>query len=124
MKINPNLLVGSIGKLLWLNENVTQAWASEKTITMNTSDYDFYQVVYFTSMGNSDSSVMTTGLIPKGKTTQIDFLYNGNNNQVVIRRREFTYVSDTQYKVGVNTGNDGDYTCRPYCVIGFKLGVL
>ncbi len=124
MKINPNLLVGSIGKILWTNTNPTAAWAGSKQITLNSSDYDMYEVVYFFGATNSTTSVKTTGKIPKGKTTQLEFLYNTSGANAIIRRREFAYNSDTKYTVGANTGADGDYTCRPLYVIGYKMGLF
>lgn len=111
-------------KLLWTNTNTSEAWASARQITLNASDYDMYEVIYFYGATNSTTNVKSTGKIPKGKTTQLEFLYNTSGANAVIRRREFTYNSDTKYTVGKNTGADGDYACRPLYVIGYKTGLF
>ena len=111
-------------KLLWTNTNTSEAWASARQITLNASDYDMYEVIYFYGATNSTTSVKSTGKIPKGKSTQLEFLYNTSGASAIIRRRDFTYNSDTKYTVGKNTGADGDYACRPLYVIGYKTGLF
>ena len=113
------------GTILWTNEDTSEEWASSRQITMSTSDYDCYMVVYTTGSSGL-TSVKNTGLIPKGKTTQLEFFYNvgSGNNTAIIRRREFAYNNDTHYTVSENMGADGNYACRPLYVVGYKTGLF
>lgn len=120
--VNSNIIKPFI---LWTNTNPSGAWANAQSITFNTSDYDMYEVIYAYGASSTAGSVKSTGKILKGAGTQLDFIYatSGGGN-CIIRRRDFTYNNDTKYTVGVNTGADGDYACRPLYVIGYKTGLF
>lgn len=113
------------GKIIWTNQDTSEQWTTSRQITMNTSDYDCYRVIYFTGASGT-SGVKSTGLIPKGYTTQLEFFYNpgSGNNNAIIRRREFAYNDDTHYTVSENMGADGGFPCRPYLVIGYNTGLF
>lgn len=122
-EVNSNIHNGFI---LWQNTNTSEAWSSARTITLNSDDYDMIEFIYSYGSSASVLGVKTTGKIPKEKNTQLDFVYNPSTSDThgTIRRREVTYVNDTQYTIGANIGADGDYACRPIYVIGYKTGLF
>lgn len=113
---------GLKGTILWTNSSPTSSF-SQQNITLSSSNYDMYEVIYCITASSTATSVKSTGKLTKGTSTELDFTYN-NGIGLVMRRRDFTYIDDTHYTVSRNTGADGDYACRPLYVIGYKTGLF
>lgn len=111
------------GFIIWQNED-TSASITTETITLNTSDYDMYEILYRYSSSTSSTDLITTGKIPKGSGTRMQLCYASGNN-LMIRDRNVTYVDATHLTIGENIGNDSvPNAIIPYYVIGYKIGLF
>ena len=114
---------GLKGTILWTNSSPTSSF-SQQNITLSSSNYDMYEVIYCYGASSTVTNVKTTGKLTKGTNTELDFIYINDSNVLIMRRRDFTYIDDKHYTVGNNTGADGDYACRPLYVIGYNTGLF
>lgn len=124
--LNNNVVEGfeNKGKIAWTNSNQAQAISSAKRITLNTSDYDMYEIFYRYSTNSADLGVKSTGKVLKGKNTRIQFTYY-NGTSVGIRDRDFLYINDTTYEIGAPIGSDTSATsCIPLYVVVYKTGLF
>ena len=118
------------GDILWSNSNPTDDF-SNQTITLNSSDYDAYELIYARS--KSQNIRYSTGRIPKGSSFNI-FVFAGEESggYLSYRYRNLNYVSDTSLSVSnciqkiVNETTTGtaNATCIPLYIIGYKTGLF
>lgn len=110
------------GKILWTNTN-PQAISENTNITLNSDDYDMYEVLYTYSGTLTNLNMQTTGKIKKGYGTRLQFVYVSNGVQC--RDREIIYNSDTSFTIGPNIGTDSITTAMiPRYIIGYKTGMF
>lgn len=111
------------GTILWTNSNPNSSFPTQN-ITLSSSDYDCYEIIYMFSTTNTNCS--STGKIPKGKGTMLVFIINitgvhGNTT------RSVNYSSDTQLEFEstiTEAGGISDNRCIPLYIIGYKTGVF
>lgn len=118
------------GTILWTNPNPTDDF-SNQTITLNSSDYDAYELIYARS--KSQNIRYSTGRIPKGSSFNI-FVFAGEESggYLSYRYRNLNYVSDTSLSVSnciqkiVNETTTGtaNGVCIPLYIIGYKTGLF
>ena len=120
---NANILSGLTGTMLWTNPDPTSSIPTATTITLNTDDYDLYEVIYTPSYTSNIGQLMSTGLIPKGSSSRMQMSYWGGSS-IVLRDRALDYISDTSFQITESLASDGDYVCRPIYIIGFKTGLF
>ena len=115
--------------ILWTNPNPTSNF-SPQNITLNSADYDLYEVVFSPGSGQSATATQdSTGMIFKGKSTRCIYIDLQNND---IKSRRITYVDDTTLAVatGYSSGltnpaiTDGIGHCIPEFVIGYKSKLI
>jgi hypothetical protein len=116
------------GTILWENPNPTADFAAQ-TITLNSSDYDIYEVYYYDWTSGKH---MKSEKALKGQNTIIDLILY-YDNKAFIATREITYVSDTSLSIGrcdslVDSSAFTHLTpanwCVPVYVIGYKTGLF
>lgn len=120
---NATILSGVKGFLLWTNPNPTSSMPTTTNITLSTSDYDLYEVIYAPGVSASYDMLMSTGTVKKGYGARLQFCYWANST-CMLRDRNISYVNDTTLTIGTNIGIDGDYPCRPMYIIGYKTGIF
>lgn len=117
---------------LWENPNPRNAFASQ-TITLNSSDYDYIEVIYF---GFGQSAYLFSGLqsvkaIPGYNIELTTVFYNNQSNVMLYAARSMRRTSDTVYSFtnAYYTSTDQSTTprqmndcCIPVKVIGYKYG--
>lgn len=110
------------GFILWTNPNPTSNFAGQ-TITLSSSDYDMYEVLFYGSGTRADT--MTSGRIPKGENAFLQQAYDIGNG-VQVRNRSVKYVSDTSYNItdGTINGTTNNTQNIPIYVIGYKTGLF
>lgn len=120
-------LIKSIsGKVLWVNPdarsyNVTLGSFDSQSITLNSSDYDCYEVIYQLSMFNRRK--LTTGkIITKGDGgTQLTWVTGKNavyNSRTVTLDSKTQLTFDDCYQQDMTVSNG---RCIPIMVIGYKV---
>lgn len=105
--------------IMWTNPDPETAISTATEIYMNTDDYDMYEVVYSISYTGSTTTLMSTGKIPKGHSTRLQFCYL-QDSSVRIRDRQIDYVNDNTMSIGTNISMDGDLACMPLYIIGYR----
>lgn len=109
-------------KILWTNPNPTSSFSAQ-TITLNSSDYDMYEVLFYGSETRADT--MTSGRIPKGENAFLQQVYHmGDGSQT--RNRSVKYVSDISLNIteGTINGNSNNTQNIPIYIIGYKTGLF
>lgn len=112
------------GQILWTNPNPANSFTAQ-TITLNSSNYDMYEVIYYSSM--TLATQMTSGRIKKGETLFLQQTYYDTNlSQVRSRQRDIAYVSDLSLNVldAKNNGAVQNTDLIPAYVIGYKTGLF
>ena len=110
------------GQILWTNPNPNSSFAGQ-TITLSSSDYDMYEVLFYGSQTGADT--ITSGRIPKGKNAFLQQIYDlGGGAQV--RNRSVKYVSDTSLNITDATINGTTINSQniPVYIIGYKTGLF
>ena len=126
MKINNNLI--DHGTILWTNPNPTSSFSAQ-TITLNSSDYDMYEIVYTSENSGGFSSIYNMTKSIKGYGTVLQAV-NATGSATPIRVRTVTYVSDTKLSFSVGYTGAGyplgtdNSKCIPLYVIGYKTGLF
>lgn len=110
------------GTILWQNPNPTADF-TEQDITLSSSDYDCYEVIY--KQNTNTNRALNTGKIVKGYGTLLNEALSSS------RYRGINYNSDTSLHIssGVNVtpyGNPvpADDQCIPLYIIGYKTGLF
>jgi hypothetical protein len=126
---NNETSIGNItGRILWKNPLPTADFQAQ-TITLNSSDYDIYEVYYYDWTSGKH---MKSEKALKGQNTIIDLILY-YDNKAFIATREITYVSDTSLSIGrcdslVDSSAFTHLTpanwCVPVYVIGYKTGLF
>lgn len=119
---NATELTNITGQILWTNPNPTSNFVAQ-TITLNSDDYDMYEVIFYGSVTKADT--LTTGRIPKGENAFAIQAYNtGSGN--VLRTRSFKYVDDTTLNITIGTSNgiQAPEANIPTYIIGYKTGLF
>lgn len=119
---NATELTNLAGQILWTNPSPTSSF-SPQTITLSSSDYDMYEVIFYGSITGADT--LTSGRIPKGGNFFLQQIYNTGTGDVV-RNRKIQYVSDTSMTVADGTqGNSQNNNANiPVYIIGYKTGLF
>ena len=93
------------GIILWENPNPTVAFNAQ-TVTLSSSDYDYYEIYWATAANNSFVCVNRS---IKGYVTTLVIA----NADGTAARRQINYISDT--RLNITTGNG-----IPIKIIGYK----
>ena len=107
------------GKVGWENKNQLDKAIENFEITLETSDYDYYEIIYRGSMSSDSSERLSTGKIPIGCGTRL-FMTYASGDTCRIRERVVSFISNTALKIGPNLGVDGNSTCIPILVLLYK----
>lgn len=124
IKDNDTAISDMIGKILWTNNDPAAEFQSQN-ITLNSNDYDCYEIIYLQDANTQ--RLFNTGKILKGHGTILDF------QAILPHYRAVNYVSDTTLQIG--EGVDVYYTspastaasntvCVPLYIIGYKTGLF
>ena len=108
-------------KILWTNPNPTSSFVNQ-TITLNNSDYDFYEIIHAPTTGTINKYVEVVKAM-KGKGTFLKYFTSKGQ----VYRRTVEYVSDTELTIGQPTYVDGTLSNEniiPLYVIGYKTGLF
>lgn len=110
------------GTILWTNPNPTSSFSAQN-ITLNSSDYDMYEVLFYGSTTKADC--LTSGRIPKGENVFLCQVYDLGQGQFV-RNRSGKYVDDTTLNIteGTQNGSSNNTQNIPVYVIGYKTGLF
>lgn len=123
MEINNKLLKNVCGTVLWENNNTTSQFAPQD-VTLNSSNYDYYEVFYQLSL--LDTRRVSTGKVPKGSGTQLIYITNTGSISLYMSR-SVTYVSDSKLHFencyDNNNSGAGNQRCIPIEIIGYNLGI-
>lgn len=126
MKINDKLtkdirnrISNITGKILWTNPKPTSEFETQN-ITLNSSDYDFYEVFYCSNTNSTNKTYeIKRGL--KGYGITMNVVVNNANTY-----RTIQYVDNITLNVG--SGYSGteiqERRCVPIYVIGYKTGLF
>lgn len=115
---------------LWENTALTSEFA-EQNITLNSNDYDFYEIIYAKTI--SSSITFSSGKIMKGKETVINVVAGEEEQSYlqfqwrkIVPKNEITLsISDCTCKtVNVNTNAKENKNCIPLAIIGYKMRLL
>ena len=135
MKINEDLLgtipkdienLKSSIKLLWKNSKPNSTFNAQ-TITLNSSNYTHYMVIFETS--SSGAVLCNTGLIPKAVRCELSTTYaEGNNWYVRYRGLNSATATQLSFKDAITDSKGGVQSTNntfniPLYVIGFNLGI-
>lgn len=120
----------SKGFLMWQNTSSTGTWGNNWKIPFNTSDYDFYEIIYLNK--SNEDLYYNTGKIPKGHAFRMYDLYVSNASKIGAVSRAVTYESDTSLKTGdaqyytisSNTVSTDNTRLIPMYAIGYKTGLF
>lgn len=122
-EINTNLS----GRILWTNPDITSGFEPQ-TITLNSSDYDMYEIIFLNSKGETFG--FNTSKIPKGFNARLTDQWAGGAG-VGARSRTAVFQSETQLSFSNGTvayGSSPSATnndaCIPMYVIGYKIGLF
>ena len=118
-------------QILWTNPNPTSNFDAQ-TITLNSSDYDCYEIIY--SENNLNDTQFSTGKILKGKSTSLKTNGGYGGAYITSYFRITTYVDDitlhfdlpynyTQ-NMGTTSYDRNDTILIPQYVIGYKTGLF
>lgn len=121
--INDNItdtIETNVGKVLW--ENTNPQAISTMTITLNSSDYDYYEILYTYGNSTSSTAMLSTGKILKGYGTSLQFAYYSGGIQ--LRKRDITYTNETSLSVSASNGSDvSTQNMIPRLVLGYKFNI-
>ena len=118
---NATELTNTRGFLLW--ENTNPQAISTTTLTLSSSDYDCYEILFTYGNSLTSTAMLSTGKVKKGYGTTIQFVYYSGGIQ--LRKRDVTYVSDTSITIGASDGSDTNNNGMiPRYIIGYKLGIF
>lgn len=115
--------------ILWTNPNPTSNFSAQN-ITLNSADYDLYEVVFSPGSGQAATATQdSTGMIFKGKSTRCIYIDLQNND---IKSRRITYVDDTTLAIATGYASgltnpsitDGIGHCIPEFIIGYKSKLI
>lgn len=110
-------------KILWTNSSPEASFSSQ-TITFSNSDYDYYMIIFATS--TSLAVLDNTGLIPKGKRTELSTTYAEGGGWYIRYRGIDTATSNTLHfqdsvtREVSSQQTTNNYFCIPLYVIGYK----
>lgn len=114
------------GKILWTNSNPTNNF-SGTTITLNSSDYDMYEIIYCSEATGALNKTLKSTKSIKGYGTIME-ITNPTGSVTPIRARNVTYDTDTRliisdgYASNVYPLSTDNSKCIPLYIIGYKTG--
>ena len=110
------------GEILWANPNPSTNFASQ-TITLNSGDYDFYEVIFRQSA--SIDRAFNSGKLLKGYGTLLNY------HSAQAHYRLINYTTDTSLFVGdgvellqYDSTTINNAQCVPLYIIGYKTGLF
>ena len=122
IKDNETLIGNITGKILWANNNPTVDF-TEQDVTLSSSDYDCYEVIY--KQSTNANRALNTGKIPKGYGAVLNEALTSSHYRAI------NYNSDTSLHIssGVDVAPYGnpvatDSQCVPLYIIGYKTGLF
>lgn len=124
MEINPNLLRSVGGTILWKNTNPTASTFASQNIALNSSNYDYYEIIV--NWSADVNRTQSSGKVLKGSGTVFNFVSTHS------WYRTINYVSDTQLTVNncteaviypTSTSTNNRWFI-PLYVIGYKTDIL
>lgn len=124
---NAPYINGQTGKILWTNPNPTSNF-SGTIITLNSSDYDMYEIIYSSEAGTLNNTLKSTKSI-KGYGTIME-ITNPSGSVTPIRARNVTYDTDTRLMISDGYTNNvyplstDNSKCIPLYIIGYKTGLF
>lgn len=116
------------GQILWTNPHPTSNFAAQ-SITLSSSNYDIYEVIYSSEASGSLSGVLNTSRSIKGYGTVLETI-NPAGSLTPIRVRNVNYVSDTSLSFSTGYSSNAyplpsdNSKCIPLYVIGYKTGLF
>lgn len=106
-------------KVLWNNSNETTF--ERQTITLASSDFDFYEIEFLLVGGGSNTK--STGKVHKSKLAYMDYV--GGSGSLVGFDRGVVSLSGTTMiidnAVRINTGATENTRCIPLRIYGYKI---
>ena len=104
------------GTILWTNPDVSQDITTDTNITLDSDDYDVYEVIYaYNTSDIIEMSVKST----KGKGTLLLFTINNATTY----RRIIEYVDDFTLTIRAQEQSQNSYAIPVY-IIGYKTGLI
>ncbi len=115
------------GTLLWTNPDPTSAFVGQE-ITLNSSDYDVYEIVY-TAARSSDNRNYTSGKIRKGIRYNALFVATVQATPSMVARGMTDITATTMtfgngYAGTVSSMSSSNDVAVPLYVIGYKTGLF
>lgn len=131
---NATQLTNITGQILWTNPNPTSSFG-EQTITLSSSDYDMYEIIFTPNILSTSSDISrqgTSGRILKGYGTRLFIAYAGAiTSGANVFSRLVDYVSDTEIKFyvglsayGTTSRVEDNQVVVPIYIIGYKTGLF
>lgn len=106
----------------WSNSNPSNQFV-EQTITLNTSDYDYYEIIFSLTSTNYKTTA-STGKIQRGYNGYLNYV--GGTGQLTGFSRNTLVEADNKIKfesaIRANTGATENDRCIPQKVILYKIG--
>ena len=110
--------------ILWTNNNPTNDF-SQQTIQLNSDDYDCIEILF--KLSTTRQQVKSTGIIPKGYGSLLDFLYNDGNLNFY-NTRYIEYSTTTSLSIANCYSSQGSSVinsrCIPLYIVGYKTGLF
>lgn len=110
------------GKVLWVNNDITSNFSAQ-TITLNSDDYDFYEVIF--KQTTSIDRAFSSGKILKGYGTILNY------HPAQAHYRAINYTTDTSLFIGegvdvpqYGSTSSNNSQCIPIYIIGYKTNLF
>jgi hypothetical protein len=128
---NAQETINITGQILWTNPNPTSNFSAQ-AITLSSSDYDMYEILFITNLGDSTTRINTSGKLIKGYGTRLGYVFAGSTNPGAnVCSRWVDYVSDTELTFatgylayGTTTRIENNGFIVPVYIIGYKTGLF
>lgn len=119
------------GRILWTNSSPTSAFSAQ-TVTLSSSDYDMYEIIFRTNLDDAEPKINSTGRLLKGYGTRLFMAFAGSSAPGAnVYSRWVTYVSDTQLDIatgywayGSTNRTENTRLIIPLYIIGYKTGLF
>lgn len=128
---NTTNIANITGQILWTNPNPTSNFVAQ-TITLSSSDYDMYEVLFLTNLADQAPRLNSTGKLLKGYGSRLSASFADSANPGAnVYSRWITYISDTQIEFatgyvayGSTARTENTALIVPLYVIGYKTGLF
>ena len=108
-------------KILCINPNQSSSSFSAQNVSLNTDDYDYYEIIYMFSTTNTNCG--STGKILKGKGTMLVFIINtGEIHGNTTRNVNYNNATQLGFESTITeAGGTSNNRCIPLYIIGYKF---